>query len=140
MPKMTRRTLLASAGAVALVNINTRPAKAAEFTYKYANNSVLTHPLTVRAIEACEAIKQESGGRLEIQVFPNNQLGGDTDMLSQVRSGAIDFFSLSGLILATLVPAASINGVGFAFKDYGQVWSAMDGACADRQIRPDCHG
>ncbi|MFY7959941.1 MAG: TRAP transporter substrate-binding protein [Elsteraceae bacterium] len=127
MPKMTRRALLASAGAVALVNIRTRPANAAEFTYKYANNSVLTHPLTIRAMEAAEAIKQESGGRMEIQVFPNNQLGGDTDMLSQVRSGAIDFFSLSGLILATLVPAASINGVGFAFKDYGQVWAAMDG-------------
>jgi tripartite ATP-independent transporter DctP family solute receptor len=26
------------------------------------------------------------------------------------------------------VPVASINGIGFAFKDYGQVWPAMDGA------------
>lgn len=25
------------------------------------------------------------------------------------------------------MPAASINGIGFAFKDYGQVWAAMDG-------------
>ena len=44
-----------------------------------------------------------------------------------MRSGAIEFFSLSGLILSTLVPAASINGVGFAFKNYDQVWPAMDG-------------
>jgi TRAP-type C4-dicarboxylate transport system substrate-binding protein len=62
-----------------------------------------------------------------IEVFPNNQLGGDTDMLSQVRSGAIDFFPLSGLILQTLVPLAGINGIAFAFKDYATVWSAMDG-------------
>ena len=48
-------------------------------------------------------------------------------MLSQLRSGAIDFFTLSGLILATLVPPASINGIGFAFKDYDTVWKAMDG-------------
>jgi len=34
---------------------------------------------------------------------------------------------LSGLILATLVPAASINGIGFAFTDYPTVWKAMDG-------------
>ena len=60
-------------------------------------------------------------------MFPNNQLGGDTDMLSQVRSGAIDFFPLSGLILQTLVPLAGINGIAFAFKDYATVWSAMDG-------------
>jgi TRAP-type C4-dicarboxylate transport system substrate-binding protein len=24
---------------------------------------------------------------MEIQIFPNNQLGGDTDMLSQLRTG-----------------------------------------------------
>jgi tripartite ATP-independent transporter DctP family solute receptor len=48
-------------------------------------------------------------------------------MLSQVRSGAIDFFPLSGLILQTLVPLAGINGLAFAFKDYQTVWAAMDG-------------
>ena len=48
-------------------------------------------------------------------------------MLSQLRSGALDFMTLSPLILGTLVPAAQINGVGFAFKDYNQVWNAMDG-------------
>jgi tripartite ATP-independent transporter DctP family solute receptor len=73
------------------------------------------------------AINAESKGRIDFQVFPNNQLGNDTDMLSQVRSGALDFFTLSPLILGTLVPAAQISGVGFAFKDYGQVWPAMDG-------------
>jgi TRAP-type transport system periplasmic protein len=48
-------------------------------------------------------------------------------VLSQVRSGAVEFFTLSGLILSTLVPPASINGVGFAFPDYDAVWKAMDG-------------
>jgi tripartite ATP-independent transporter DctP family solute receptor len=48
-------------------------------------------------------------------------------MLSQIRSGGLEFFTLSGLILATLVPAASINGIGFAFPDYDTVWKAMDG-------------
>jgi tripartite ATP-independent transporter DctP family solute receptor len=64
---------------------------------------------------------------VEITVFPNSQLGSDTDTLSQLRSGAVEFFTLSGLILSTLVPVASINGIGFAFKDYDQVWSTMDG-------------
>jgi tripartite ATP-independent transporter DctP family solute receptor len=44
-----------------------------------------------------------------------------------VRSGAIDIFPLSGLILQTLVPLAGINGLAFAFKDYTAVWAAMDG-------------
>ena len=129
MVGITRRHFVGAAGATAIAGLGTvgRRARAAEFTLKYAHNSQVTHPLHVRTSEAAERIKQETGGKVEIQIFPNNQLGGDTDMLSQVRSGAIDFFTLSGLILATLVPVASINGIGFAFKDYDQVWPAMDG-------------
>ena len=129
--RLPRRRLLATTAASAafpLVAIRTRPANAAEFSYKYANNSPVNHPLNIRTTEAAKRVKEKTSGKVEIQVFPNNQLGSDTDMLSQLRSGALEFFTLSGLILSTLVPVASINGVGFAFKDYGQVWPTMDGA------------
>jgi len=130
MRTMTRRTLLHTTGAaagVATFGILTRRGDAVEFVFRYANNNVVAHPMNVRLREAVERIKQESGGRMEIQLFPNSQLGGDTDMLSQLRTGAIQMFNLSGLILATYVPVAAINGIGFAFKDYDQVWTAMDG-------------
>jgi tripartite ATP-independent transporter DctP family solute receptor len=118
----------AAAGGIAAFGILTRRSDAAEFTWRYANNHVVQHPMNVRVREAVERIREQSGGRVDIQVFPNSQLGGDTDMLSQLRTGAIQLFNLSGLILSTFVPLASINGIGFAFKDYDQVWSAMDGA------------
>lgn len=128
---ISRRTLLkASAAATAMGGIGmplVARAQQAEFVYKYANNLPDTHPLNVRAREMSAAIKTETGGKVDLQVFPNNQLGSDTDMLSQIRSGGVEFFTLSGLILATLVPAASINGIGFAFPDYETVWKAMDG-------------
>jgi len=126
--QISRRQLIASAGAVALPALSIGSAQAApEFTLKYGNNLPLTHPMNARAAEMAAAINAESKGRIDFQVYPNNQLGNDTDMLSQVRSGALDFFTLSPLILGTLVPAAQISGVGFAWKDYGQVWAAMDG-------------
>jgi tripartite ATP-independent transporter DctP family solute receptor len=130
--KITRRRFVARAAtgaavAIAAPGLLTGRARAAEFSLKYANNLPVSHPMNTRAQEAAAKIKAESKGRVEIEVFPNNQLGGDTDMLSQVRTGAIDYFTLSGLILATLVPVASINGIGFAFKSYDQVWAAMDG-------------
>ena len=128
-PTLGRRELvIASLSSLPLVAVRTRPAAAAEFSYKFASNLPATHPLNVRAGEAAERILKATDGRVELRVFPNNQLGSDTDTLSQLRSGAVEFFSLSGLILSTLVPAASINGVGFAFKDYDQVWQTMDGA------------
>jgi TRAP-type transport system periplasmic protein len=117
---------VAAGGALAAAS---RPlfAQTAPITLKWANNIPVTHPSNVRIREAVEAIRKDTAGKVDIQVFPNNQLGGDTDMLSQVRSGAIDIFPLSGLILQTLVPLAGINGLAFAFKDYTTVWAAMDG-------------
>src|SRR3954471_22143239 len=134
MPNLSRRALLAmgaasgaAGAALPLFAVASRPARAADFTLKLANNSPVTHPQSVRQQEAAERIRKATNGAVEIALFPNNQLGTDTDMLSQLRSGAIDFFTLSGLILSTLVPVASINGIGFAFKDYDSVWKAMDG-------------
>ncbi len=128
MSLLGRRALAkATLASLPLAAIRVRRASAAEFRYKFANNLPMTHPLNVRAREAAARIRQGTGGRVEIRIFPNNQLGADTDTLSQLRSGAVEFFTLSGLILSTLVPPAAINGVGFAFKDYAQVWSAMDG-------------
>jgi TRAP-type transport system periplasmic protein len=128
---LSRRRLLtvgstAFAGAVVGAPFIVR-AQQAEFTYKYANNLPDSHPMNARAREMAAAIKAETNGRFDLQIFPSSQLGSDTDTLSQVRSGGVEFFTLSGLILSTLVPAASINGIGFAFPDYTTVWKAMDG-------------
>lgn len=128
---VSRRTILKATAAATILGGVGAPfvarAQQAEFSYKFANNLPDTHPLNVRAREMSAAIKTETNGRFDLQVFPNNQLGSDTDVLSQIRSGGVEFFTLSGLILATLVPAASINGIGFAFPDYPAVWKAMDG-------------
>ncbi|OWT78454.1 TRAP transporter substrate-binding protein [Achromobacter sp. HZ34] len=126
---VNRRKFVGAAGGVALISVApVRQALAApEYRYKYANNLPPTHPMNVRANEAAKAIAKETDGRFELAIFPSSQLGSDTDTLSQLRSGAVEFFTLSGLILSTLVPASSISGIGFAFPNYDAVWQAMDG-------------
>ena len=130
MSNMDRRhfiKVVAATSAAAATGLYQTQAHAAEFTLKFANNLPISHPMNIRAKEMAQKIAEQSKGRIDFQIYPNNQLGTDSDMLSQIRSGAIDYFTLSPLILGTLVPSAQISGVGFAFKDYGQVWAAMDG-------------
>lgn len=123
----TRRAVLAGAAALPLVTVLKRPADAAEFKLKYATGQDPTHPVNIRAQEAINRIREATSGRVEIRLFPANQLGADTDLLSQVRSGAVEFLNLSSLILATFVPLSSMTSVGFAFRNYDEVWRAMDG-------------
>jgi tripartite ATP-independent transporter DctP family solute receptor len=126
---ITRRRFAALAGCTAVAAaLPLRYAHAAEHTFKIGTNVPASHPLNVHLSKAIEQIKAETDGKVDIQLFPNNQLGADSDMLSQLRSGALEFFPLSGVnVLSTIIPSAAISGVGFAFKDYPEVWKALDG-------------
>ncbi|WP_451981929.1 TRAP transporter substrate-binding protein [Azospirillum endophyticum] len=123
----SRRAVLAAATAIPLITILKHPADAAEFQFKYATGQDPTHPVNIRAQEAINRIREATSGRLDIKLFPANQLGSDTDLLGQVRNGGVEIFNLSSLILATFVPVSGITSMGFAFNDYNAVWRAMDG-------------
>ena len=123
-----RRKLLAAGAALPLLAIRTRSADAAEFTYKLATGQDPTHPVNKRSQEAIDRIREATGGRLEIRLFPANQLGSDADLLGQVRNGGVEFFNEASSILATLVPAAGLLNIGFAFSSADQVYGALDGA------------
>lgn len=102
-------------------------ARAAEFSFKVGISLAQSHPTVIRMQEAAERIGKESDGKLELRIFPNSQLGGEVDLLNQVRSGAVEMFPIGGLVISSVVPMAALNGTGFAFRDYAQVWPAMDG-------------
>ena len=131
MTGVRRRHLIAACGGLGLGLAAPRVARgdAPEFSYKVGTNLVATHPLNVRLQEAADQIKQDTGGKVELRIFPNSQLGSDPEMLSQVRSGGLEFFGHSGVnAISGMIPKAAISGLGFAFKDEAQVYAAMDGA------------
>lgn len=131
MSNISRRTFVQGAAAATVVSLggfSRRASAAPQYVFKYGNQVPATHPITLRMQEAAAKILEESGGKVEIRIFPNSQLGGDTDMLQQLRSGALEMLSQSGNIMSTLSKPISLYGVGYAFPDYKRVWEAMDGA------------
>ena len=78
-----------------------------EFRLKFGNIVSGDHPLNTSMAKAGERIKNETDGRVTIELFPKNQLGSDADMLSQLRSGALELFAQTGVLMSTLVPVAS---------------------------------
>jgi tripartite ATP-independent transporter DctP family solute receptor len=125
--KLSRRRVVTGAAGLGAATILRWPANAAEFSYKYGASSPMEHPAMARSQAACNKIKQESNGRLEITMYPNSVLGGDTAMIAQTISGALEMYLLPVDLLAPRNPACGITGVGFAFPGYELVWPAMDG-------------
>jgi tripartite ATP-independent transporter DctP family solute receptor len=125
---VSRRHFMAGSAIALAGGLTAWPARAAKFTFKIATENAATDPVVARLEEAAAGIAKATNGDVELRVFPSGQLGGGTDLLSQVRSGAVEFMVASSAVLSTVVPTASINSLGFAFSDYGKVWAAMDGS------------
>src|ERR1700710_1497882 len=129
---ISRRKLIAAASGAWATSVLPRPAMAAaEFDFKLGVNTPDTHPLTLRLVEAAKAIGEQSKGRVNVTVFSNSQLGGDPEMLSQVRAGGIELLAAPSMTLSTLVPMSGLPSIGFAFQSYDQVWAAMDGGVGE---------
>jgi tripartite ATP-independent transporter DctP family solute receptor len=122
--------IAAAAGSTTLASIGVipSPARAAQFEYKLAHGTTTDFPLHIRAQEAADAIRKETGGRLNITIFPNNILGSEIANIGQIRSNTIQFCIIPSLALGTAVPGLGMDGLGFAFKDAEAVNTAFDGA------------
>ena len=134
MKPLDRRSLLTKVvkaagvvGAGSALGLSRARAEGAAIKLKFGNDLPATHSVNIRLREAVDAISAETNNNVTISLFPNNQLGNDTDMMSQLRSGALELATMPGTVLSTLIPAASLTGLGFAFTNYDTVWAAMDG-------------
>lgn len=125
---MKRGNMLAAtlAGAAA-IGIVRSPGRAAQFSYKLANDQPPSHPLTSMSLQAAEKVRIASNGELEIHVFPSGILGGDPQLVAQTRSGAIELLQIGNNVLASTVPAAALEGIPFAFTSYAQLMGVANG-------------
>jgi tripartite ATP-independent transporter DctP family solute receptor len=102
----------------------------ADFNFVQYHNQTNASALHTRLVEMWAAIRAETNGRVETQVFAqnNNIPGSDPGALKMLVSGEIQFFTLMGGILGTVVPAAEVQQVPFAFRSAAHAHQAVDGA------------
>ena len=103
---------------------------AAEFSFIQYHNQTAASFLHKRISDMWTAIRTETVGRVEGQVFPlNNKVqGSDPAALKMLVAGEIQFFTLMGGIMSQVVPAGDVQQVPFAFRSASHAHEAMDGA------------
>ena len=87
--KLTRRILLgASAGVALFVAL---PATAADFTFTFAHVLTENTPNARAVVKFKEEVEKNSDGRIEINIRPAAQLGGDVEIIEQTQMGLVHF-------------------------------------------------
>ncbi|GAA3543510.1 TRAP transporter substrate-binding protein [Zobellella aerophila] len=120
---MKRSLISASTLALALL---AGSAQAAEFELKLghvANEDNSWH----QAFEKfAELVEQKSAGRLEIQLYPNSQLGNETDLINGIQLGIVDM-TMSGETLQNWAPKAALLAVPYALRDSAHLQQVAGG-------------
>jgi len=118
----------AIAGPLAAARVHARRNRP-ELSFAQYHNQTADSSLHRRLVEMWDAVRDESGGRIETQVFPENNKhpGSDPAVLQMLVSGEIQFFTLMGGILGNIVPVLNVQQVPFAFHTAAAAHKAMDG-------------
>jgi TRAP-type transport system periplasmic protein len=127
--KLDRRSAIVGGTALGL-SIFSRSGLAADFKFRQFHNQAVSSPIHKRLVEMWAAVRAETNGRVETDVFAENAgiQGSDPAALKMVISGELDFFTLMGGILGQAVPVAEVQQVPFAFKTASEAHAAADGA------------
>src|SRR3981081_3427814 len=124
----SRRALLAGTAAAGSAII-VRPSLAADYAFSQYHNQAAGGTLHKNLTAMWETVRNETNGRVETTVYAeNNKLpGGDPDALKMLIAGEIQFFTLMGGIIGTVVPVAEAQQLPFAFKAAAEAHKAIDG-------------
>ena len=127
----TRRTLLKSAGAgVALFAIGGK-ASAQATVMRFGHPHPTSDSWQTAALQFAEKVKAKSGGKLDIQVFPNGALGSDPQMISAVRGGTLDITLTGNPFFTGMAPKLNVLDLPFLFDTRAHVAKVLDGAIGD---------
>lgn len=71
-------------------------------------------------------VESNSNGRIEVQLFPNGQLGKDNEVIDQVRSGLVESTISSSGGMAQHYPLVGVFDIPFAFPNIGVASKVID--------------
>src|SRR5437763_8323268 len=70
------------------------------------------------------------GEQIDIQFFPDNQLGQEIDIINSVKLGVVDLIVSGSSISANLVPLVGVFDLGYLFDSFPQQTKAFDAGAA----------
>lgn len=79
-----------------------------------------------------EVVEEESGGRIEVQIYPNSQLGGGPDLIQGMQTNTIEMVILPSSFLGGFQPLTTLMDIPYLFPtDYVQLEKIEHGEAAE---------
>lgn len=100
------------------------------FNIKLAHGLAEDHAVHIAMTAWSEAVKEKSGGTINIEVVPNGTLGSETDCLNAITMGALEMAKVSASVLGNFESEWNVVSVPYVFNDKDHFYKVMDGEIA----------
>jgi tripartite ATP-independent transporter DctP family solute receptor len=89
----------------------------AQTVVRWGESLAANHPQVIMAERVAKEVKEKTNGRIDIQVFPNSQLGSGKEMVEMVSSGALQMVTEGAGAVAAFLPALSVIEAPYLWRD-----------------------
>lgn len=103
-----------------------------EIVYRLGHAAPETDPAGLLSDKMAEDIKNSTSEQITLEVFPGAQLGGEVEMVEQVRAGTIDMAIVTGGALSNFVEDVGFLDLPFLFDDFSQARETLQGEVGDK--------
>jgi tripartite ATP-independent transporter DctP family solute receptor len=117
--------------AAGLAMAATAPAAWAQEKFRIAGNFTDKHSSSIAIEQFKKDVEAATGGKLVIETFPNMQLGGAQENVTQTRAGTINATWVGMAFLSRTVPELEAVSLPFLFPNREVAYKVMDGPIGD---------
>jgi len=120
------KTLIAGAMLASLLPLSAA-AEIHEQTIRFASAGAEGSPLVTGQRKFAEIVKEKSGGKIDVKVFPAGMLGGDMQSVTSLQGGLLQMSVMNAGLMASIAPDFAILDIPFLFENAKEADAVMDG-------------
>ncbi len=114
--------------AILLSSIGSARAQSGAVKLRFGHAHPVSDSQHVAALEFAKNVKERTLGGIDIQIFPNSQLGNDNTMISGVRGGTIDIEMSGNPYFTGIVSKLMVLDLPYLFDSPEHVTKVVDGS------------
>lgn len=103
------------------------PVFAETIVLKAGHSANEDEPYHIGLTEFAKIVNEKTEGRVEVQIFPNNQLGNEKEMVEGLLLGTVDITVPSNGVVTNFVKKLGVFDLPFLFRDREHMYKVMDG-------------
>ncbi|WP_303237791.1 TRAP transporter substrate-binding protein [uncultured Bilophila sp.] len=117
-------------GAICGVALLPSPADAAEkkiiMRYSHSSSAMVKEPHHAAALDFKNFVEKATNGKVEVQIYPGSQLGGEERSFQDIQQGVIQIASLAVNNVTVFSPSMGVFDLPYMFTNYDDCYKLID--------------